>query len=637
MKAKLLTALAIVSVLAMILSGCTPAAPAATQAPAAAPAATAAPAPTAAPAAPAATEAPAATAAPAPTAAPAAAEDYSKADRKDTVILDIWGRVETPELWNPYVPGQYGIQGLAQVLAEPVMLLNYETGKLEPWLGESFTSNDAQDVWTLKLHKGITWSDGVPMTADDIIFTVDMLMKNAGMSYSGELNTWVQSMKKIDDLTVEFTLKNPNPRFVLDYFGSKILWNVFPVPKHIWENQDPLKFTNFDLAKGLPVFSGAYKLHSVSGTDFVYVRDDNWWAAKTGFKNLPAPKKLVWTTSTNDEAKVALMADHGLDAMHDITLGAFQTLQAKNPNVISWVDGEPYSWPDPCPRTLSINNAKEPWNDKDMRKMLNYVINRDQVVEIAYENTTTKLDGVMPGYPPLQAYMAKLPKEWIDQLWTTDTKKAADILTAKGYTKNGNYWQKDGKDLALEIQTYEGDSESNRGTDVLVEQFQKFGINATNKITAGGTWGDNLALGNYEAQWGWQTCGSVNEPYGSLHTLAGTEVVPIGTRAMGAAQTMGATQGGGNSWRWANKEYSDLVAQIGTLPLGDPKIDTLFKQAMQIFYDELPVIPIANAKKLLPYDTTYWTNWPTAKNDYIHPPHWWQSTMVMLLNIKPAK
>lgn len=611
MSTRMLWMVSLIAILSLVVAACAPSAPA----------------PQAAPAAPAAEEA-----------APAAAgADYINAPREETVIFDIWGpRVETPELWNPYVPGQYGIQGLAQVLAEPIMLLNYETGQIEPWLGESFTANETQDVWTLKLHQGITWSDGVPMTADDVIFTINMLMQNAGMNWGGELNTWIKEMKKVDDLTVEFTLNNPNPRFVLDYFASKIVWNVFPVPKHIWEGQDPLKFTNYDPAKGWPVFSGPYKLISATPGEFVYVRDDNWWAAKTGFKPLPAPKKLVWIASANDEIKVALMADNGLDVMHDITLGAYKTLLARNPNVVVWFKDKPYSWPDPCPRTLSINNAREPWNDKEMRWMLNYVINRDQVVDIAYEGTTTKLDGPFPGYKPLRDYMAKLPQEWIDKLWTTDTQKAAEILLAKGYVKKGDYWEKDGKKLSLEIQTYEGDSESNRGTSVIVEQLQKFGIDAVNKITAGGTWGDNLALGNYEAQWGWQTCGSVNEPWASLNTLAGAEVVPIGERATGATTTALGARGGGNSWRWANAEFTGLVEEMGRLPLGDPKIDDLFIRAMEIFYDELPVIPITQAKKVLPYNTTYWTNWPTAENNYIHPPHWWQSTMVILTNIKPA-
>ena len=114
-----------------------------------------------------------------------------------------------------------------------------------------------------------------------------------------------------------------------------------------------------------------------------------------------------------------------------------------------------------------------------------------------------------------------------------------------------------------------------------------------------------------------------------MNTLAGDQVAPNGERATGA-------QGNGNVFRWANPEYTALVNQIGSLPLGDPQIDPLFVDAMAIFYDELPTIPLFQAKKLLPFNTTYWTNWPTAENDYVVPAHWWQSTLVILTNLQPV-
>lgn len=560
---------------------------------------------------------------------PETAADYANAERKDTVVFDTFGAVDTPDLWNPLVPGINTITGLRQSMMEPLLILNYKTGELDGWLAESFTANDTLDVWTLKLRDGITWSDGEPLTADDVIFTVDLVKNTEGVLWHDEMNAWVESMKKVDDRTVEFTLTGPNPRFVLDHFSVKIGSALSPLPRHVWDGQDPLTFKNFDPEQGLPVFSGPYKLSSISTTDFVLVRDDQWWGAATEFQPLPAPKKLVWSTSANEEVKVARMASNEIDALHDISLGSFQALQAQNPNVIVWHDGAPYSWPDPCPRPLVINNSIAPWDDKDMRWMLNDVINRDQIVEIAYENTTTKLDGIFPGYAALNAYMEMLPPELVQKLWTTDPERAAEVLTAKGYTREGDYWQKDGQTLALAIPTLQGDSESIRAVDVLVEQLQAFGIDAINQITEPGTLYNNVDLGNYVVSWGDYTCGSVNEPWASMNTLAGDQVAPNGERASGA-------QGNGNVFRWANPEYTDLVNQIGNLPLGDPRIDPLFVDAMTIFYDELPTIPLFQAKKLLPFNTTYWTNWPTAANDYVAPAHWWQSTLVILTHLQPV-
>ncbi len=585
----------------------------------------------------AATEATAATAAPtaasaAPTTAAASGtgEDYSQAERKDTVVFDIsGGTVDAPDNFNVLNPATNVIQGTRQSMWEPLLILNYSTGKLDGWLAESFNSNDTQDVWTLKLRPGITWNDGTPMTADDVLFTVDLVQKTSGVRFHSSLSSEVKEAKKLDDQTVQFTLNAPNPRFVLENWAVKVGNALSIVPKHIWDGQDPLTFKNYD-GKTPPVFSGPYKLASVSPTDFVYVRDDNWWGAKTGFQPLPAAKKLVWTVSANDDVKVQRMSNNELDVMNDISLGSFQTLQANNPKVISWYKGAPYSWPDPCPRPLDINNSVAPWNDVDMRHMLNDVINRGQIVDVGYESTTTPLTGLFPNYPALNAYMAKLPKELVDNVLTTDTAKAEAILTSKGYTKQNGYWQKDGKNLSVDIPSFQGDSESNRAIDVLVEQLQTFGIDAVNRITLTDTAYNNVQIGNYAVSWGDWICGSVNQPWENLWQLVGTDVAPTGTDALTA-------QGKYNVFRYVNKDYNDLVDQIGKLPLGDPKIDPLFIKAMTIYYTDLPAIPLTNAKKLLPYNTTYWTNWPTSDNDYVVPAHWWQSTFVMLTHIKPAQ
>ena len=97
----------------------------------------------------------------------------------------------------------------------------------------------------------------------------------------------------------------------------------------------------------------------------------------------------------------------------------------------------------------------------------------------------------------------------------------------------------------------------------------------------------------------------------------------------------------GDSWRWsgsAAEEYGKLVDQIGVLPLGDPAIDDLFVQAMNIYYEELPVIPITQAKKIIPFNTTYWTGWPSAANNWIHPPTWWQgNTEQIIIALEPAQ
>jgi len=576
-------------------------------------------------------------AAPAAGAAPAAAAPAAEGDmpREQTVIFDIdGGKVADPTLWNPFVPGNRRDQGFHQAVTEPLFILNYQDGKIMPWIGESMTSNDKLDVWTLKLRKGVEWSDGQPLTADDVVFTINMLTGEHSADLGGsDLKNWIKSVEKKDDLTVIFTLNKPNPRFQLDNFSVKIWGSVSIMPKHIWEGQDPIKFKFYDKAKGWPVGSGAYKLKSFNedGTEFVYERNDNWWGSKTGVFKQPAPKYLKWIWAGPPETRAALMADDKIDSLMDVTLGALQAMQAKNPNIVSWYKDMPKAWvPDPCSRTLEFNLTKEPWNDPEMRWALNYAIDRDEIVKVAYEGSTFKSRHFFPAYPPLDKYVDNAIKAgaWnLDQLWTHDPAKTAQILEAKGYKKNGDYYEKDGKQLSIDIVSHEAFIEMQRIGQVVVEELQKVGINATHRTEAGGTWDTDFSTGQLEAKTGWQTCGSINEPWASMDNFNVKWLTPVGQRA------------NNNAWRWsgANAEaYSKIVDEMGSLPLGDPKVQDLFNQAMVLWFKDLPVIPLVQAKKVVPFDTKYWTNWPTADNDYFHPATWWQGTIFIIENLKPA-
>ncbi|KAA3659315.1 MAG: hypothetical protein DWQ04_22730, partial [Chloroflexi bacterium] len=199
----------------------------------------------------------------------------AEALRRKTVIFDIGGgRVPNPESWNPYIPGAREDMGFHQAVMEPLFILNYESGEIMPWLAESSSQNEAADVWTITLREGIEWSDGEPMTADDVVFTMNMLLEYPELDMAGEINTWVESVEKVDELTTQFTLTGTNPRFILDHFAVKIYGRHNIMPQHIWEGQDPTTFTNYDPAQGWPVYTGPYLLESVSETEFVYTRND---------------------------------------------------------------------------------------------------------------------------------------------------------------------------------------------------------------------------------------------------------------------------------------------------------------------------------------------------------------------------
>jgi peptide/nickel transport system substrate-binding protein len=551
--------------------------------------------------------------------------DYLSASREETLIVDKPGRLANQSNWNPKVPGNAVGWGIAQIGFESMMILNYETGEMMPWLAESFEGNADSTEFTLKLRDGITWFDGEAMDADDVVFTIQLEMDTEGFGSHFTWKEWIQGVSKIDDQTVLFVLKKPNPRFVLDYFSVKIAGTWYVLPEHIWSQvDDPMTFQNFSIEDMLPMGTGPYMVGRISTNEVFLVRNDDWWAAETGFQKLPEPKLVIISYVGTEEVRTATAIDNGFDVMEDITFGAWQAIQNQNPNWEAYYDDFPYAVPDPCARLIGINNMVEPWDDVEMRWVLNYVMDRKQIVDIAYEGTTTLAPYFWPSYASMEPYSELIPGDKLEEMLTPNLQKAEEIMLRKGYTRDREgYWVKDGERLPFEIQCAESFSELERIADVFSEQLQRFGIDASKVKLQDGTFYDNSAFGNYTANSQWFTCGSVNEPWATLNTMAG-EPAPLGERP----------QGQQNVYRWYNERYTELVNQIGVLPLGDPQIKVLTEEALEILYNELPALPAAQAKKLIPNNFTYWTNWPSAKNPYISPWCWWTSFVVVVANIE---
>ena len=558
--------------------------------------------------------------------------------REETVIFDVdGGIVQSPLNFNWMVPGTNRNQGMHQAVWEPLFILNYETGEIQPWLAESFEPNDTLDMWTLNMREGVTWSDGEAFNADDVVFTINLLLgdETQSLGEAANMQQWVESVEKIDDYTVQFNLKAPNPRFQLDYFSVRIWGGLVVLPEHVWAGQDPFTFEFYDPEQGWPLGTGAYRLASASENEFIYERRDDWWGAEVGIPEmgidgLPAPQYLVWVVTGTEENRVQLASSGELDSVMDVTLGGFDAMLSNNPNMEAWVDGMPYVWLDPCPRQMSINNEVAPWDNADLRKALNFIIDRNQIIDVAYEGTTIPSRTMFVEYGGLEPYIEAILANDMGLSATADVEAGQALIEANGYTMNGNgFYEKDGEVLSLEIQAHEGFIEKRRIAAVLVEQLRAAGIDASQRNVAGATWEDNKRFGNYEAVMDWDSCGSINEPWNSMNRYTAQFYRPIGEQSPGQ----------NNHVRWsgpASDAYSAIVEEIGVLPLGDPQIEDMVVEAYRNLYDEMPFIPITQAKKLVPFDTTYWTGWPTAENNYNHPATWWMSTHQIIHNLEPA-
>ncbi len=557
-------------------------------------------------------------------AAPAApAADLQGVTREKTLIIGFEGGPHAAPEQSGLNPGATNSQGHHQVMIESLYYLNYQSGELIPWLaaGPAEWNADFTEV-VIKLRQGIKWSDGEPFTADDIVFTIDMLKANPTLIFAATVVD-VTAAESVDELTVKITLANPDPRFVVNAFGVRIWGAVRIVPQHIWEGQDPNTFNNFDLEKGWPVWTGPYKLIKATPAEFVFERRADWWAAETGFQALPAPERIIFVEAGPDERKAAALTANEVDGEPSLRIDTFQDVVTKNPNAIGWTEDGTRAWIDPCPSMLGFNTRVAPWDDAEMRWAINYALPKQKIGD-----ATTGGQGIVssynfPAYPALQAWLTE-NQDLLDQYGPTvyDPAKAKAIFESKGYTMGASgFYEKDGQPLQVDILFK---TEEPILPALIVSAFQEVGIDAAPRALAGAAYFDARDTGDFEIETHHVACGSVVEPYDELNLLHSRWVKPIGERASN------------NIWGWANADYDKIVDEIQKLEPGAEKEHELFRQALEIRLQELPIISLTQQQRVVPYSTKYWTNWPTAENDYHHPPNWWMNFMMLVVNIQSA-
>lgn len=627
---------------ALALQACGGAAPAPTAAPTTPPKPALAPTPPPDKPVAAATTAPAAAASPT-TAAPKAAEATKPAaqattgpaaaarttvPREKTLIIGFeGGPIQAPEQGNPYVPGAPMSQGNHQLMIESLYYLNYEDGKPIPWLAESHQYNQNFTEVDIKLRKGVEWSDGKPFTAEDVVFTLNMLRseKSSGLAYGPEMQKWVKEAKAVDPQTVKVTLTDSYPRFLFNSFMVHIWGAVRILPKHIWDGQDPMTFTNFDLAKGWPVWTGPYKMVKASSTEFVFDRNDNWWGAKTGFKKLPAPERVVMVEAGADDKKAAALQANDVDAQPSLRLDTFLKVKQGNPNAIAWFDKEPYAWIDPCPPTMGFNNEKAPWDNAEMRWAVSNGLDRKKYSEAAGFGVGLPARYNFPFYAPLENLLNK-NGDLFEKYNTLEynPQKAMQRIEAQGYKKGGDgVYTKDGQPLKLNL-LMTSTAAPQPHIAVIVSNLKAIGIDVAPQALASTQYFDLRNRAQFEIETSHVACGSVVDPFAEVNLFHSRWIKPAGEIRSN------------NQWGYKNPDYDTVVDKIAALQPGDPGLEPLFRQALEMRLRDLPHIALAQQFRVVPYSTKYWTNWPTATNNYIHPPNWWMTTLQIIVNIKPA-
>ena len=557
----------------------------------------------------------------------ASGNGFKNVPRNRTLIMDCSesntcaGQIQDYNSFNPFIPGSISRIGY-NFLYEPLYFFNaYEDdAELVPWIAESHEFSPDYTELTVRIRRDVEWSDGHPWTAHDFVFTINMLRAHAPqLVHSTDMDAWVKEAVAVDDWTAHIILKAPNPRFLFSYFVHSGDQGVPIIPKHIWEEQDPLTFSNYDPQKEWPVLTGPYKMALSEPAQRIWDLREDWWAKKVGFQELPKVERLIYLTYMEETKRVQNLITNTIDTCLELRPANIVSLLEANPNITTWTGREPpYSYITWWPISLGFNGTEKPWSDPEMRRAVNFAIDRDQLVEIGWQNSGNWTHLPLPELPKMKPYFS-LAEDLIEkhEVDVFDVERSAAILRSKGYQRTSEFWEKDGEPLSLMIDIF---SHFQDFTPVLVAQLKRAGFNASFRMTS--DFSTRLRMGTARSYL-FGNFSSVRDPYFVLRQYHQRFV----------HQT---DQPSDMPWRWANDEYSQLVDQMGQTPSDAPEMAALYRRAMDIWLEELPSIPLVQWPHRIPHNETYWTNWPTESNPYINSAYWSRTWLLVLLNLEPT-
>jgi peptide/nickel transport system substrate-binding protein len=544
-------------------------------------------------------------------------------ERAETLVLGQF-LPPTGRVANPYLEAGDNLvsDGVWQLVLEPLFYFNYQTGESEPWLATGYEYSDDNKTITLELRDDVKWSDGEAFTADDVVFTLEQILAARAPLRAENIKSSIDGVRKLSPTEVRIELEAASPRFVdAELSAYSFTANFIPMPRHIFRGRDFDTFDFYDLAKGWPVGTGPYALAKLGPSSTTFTRNEDWWAAAAGVEELPAPKRIVYTSPGPEDSAVSGLVDNRLDyaGLSVPSVAGFIAAHERNDKLVNW-DGE-LGWLDPCPFSLTVNTSAEPWDDPDMRWALNAAIDKEQFSRLF--NTPgepTPARTTYPEYPRLtelldanQALLDRYPTH------RHDVPRAERTFRAKGYTKRDGVWTRAGEPLTLRLSIFNASALGPVWRDaaqLLDQELGKAGIEVELEPADENAIYTTRAEGDFDVQT-WFECGSVTDPWATLNRYTNAP-------------------GNDNAGNWSNREYERLVARMGELPPGDPGIQALFRRAMQILLRELPVIPLSQRPTPVVMNHTYWENWPTADNDYTHPPPWWMNFHQVITQLRPA-
>jgi peptide/nickel transport system substrate-binding protein len=492
------------------------------------------------------------------------------------------GWASEPDTMNPLTTYSTEAQEIIQLVYDK--LLGYDLAlKAKPQLAKNFAYSDDGKILTFTLRDNAKWHDGQPVTADDVVFTYNLIKDNEFGEYAQWL-THMTSIEATDPATVTLTFDLPQA------FNPGL--SIPILPKHIWDGMtadDIEKFANEN-----PIGSGPFRfIEWQSGSSLTLERNPEFWG------DAPKAEKITFVLYGNEDVMAQALKGGDVDILTEVSPTVWDGLKsAQNVKVVSLPS---YSF-----HHIGFNvseDSKSHGNpmlrDKVVRQALSYALDRNQLVELALAGHGRVGDSIIPvgitdWYLPIPA----------DQQLDANPDKAKTMLDGAGYVDgngDGIREDRDGNPMEFHLIAIQTTSVDVRSAQLFKDAAERIGIKLNLQTL------DENTLGNMvydtEAQdwdifvWGWDS--GVPDPNYMLG-------VPLCSQI-----------GGNNDIFYCNQEYDELYDQQATT-LDVQARKAIVDKMQTMFYENAPYIVMWYQDKLQAYSTSTWQGWDEIPGGIIY-------------------
>lgn len=321
------------------------------------------------------------------------------------------GIIGSPRFINPVLSYSSADNDLVALVYSGLMRKD-NNDNLIPDLAESYEISKDGLNYTFVLKDKIFFHDGEPITADDIIFTIDKV-KDPIIKSPQKINWEGISVSKIDDKTIMFSLKRPYSSF-LENTTLGIL------PAHLWENS-PTEINDYNIN---PIGSGPFKIEKVDKQSNGIINSLELKSFKRFALGKPYIDGITFKFYANESELISALLGGEVEQISSITPKNASILKDKKYTIKSFV----------LPRIFGLffnQNKNQIFTNKSVVKAIDLAIDKNRIIQEVLSNYGEKIDGPIP--PSMIAYQKIDSGGEIS--WEENLKKAEEILSKDGWTK----------------------------------------------------------------------------------------------------------------------------------------------------------------------------------------------------------